>query len=1182
MYFKRIEMQGFKSFAEPVSIEFHDGITCIVGPNGSGKSNISDAIRWVLGEQSPKMLRGGKMEEVIFSGTATRKSRGMAEVTLVIDNSSGILPIDFAEVAITRRMFRSGESEYFINRVPCRLRDIRELIMDTGIGVDGYSLIGQGKIAEIVSSKPESRREIFEEAAGIVKYRAKKQEAERKLEASRGNLERVADIIGELESRIDGLREDSEKAREYLGLRDRYKTNEINIILKSVETLELKNEYLKDDLTEQRHRIDQHKQEKEALDRAIAAHRSRADELEQTEKETGDRLLALIDEINRLTGQNQLRDERLQSLEANRERLRDEIRVLAAKRDQETANGKALEANGRELTEKLERIRIRLADETARLSAALAASDAASRTADESKDKIYELHSRMVAARSEASSLGNLLAALERRQEEIRAEGGGAADQEKNLSAAVAQADADRTQLAKTLEAQEREAAARAAMLRERQDKERALRDAIAAGVLEYEKAAARRRTIEEMERAYEGYNYGVRHLMKRKLPGLCGVVGELVSVPEGYETAIETALGAALQNVVCKTEADASQAIEMLKRDKAGRLTFLPLSRIRPVASTRDPKVEAGVGFLGYADKIAGCADEYKPVFGYLLGRVAVVDRLDHAVALARNSGSGLRFVTLEGDVINAAGAMTGGSFQTNTAGLLERKTEAARLSQAMEQLQATVEDQRSEAAELLAAIEAGLAEAAAAEQEKRTAERSLLTRENELVSLRQQWEALRETIAKQDRSLDDSCRKAEETRVQIRSLEEAAAVLEADVRAAEAAAEAAIRTWDEQKAEREAQSEAVTRIRLEEAAAAAELSNLEQLHGRVKAYIREQEEAAAARESALAALDLEEAALRGDRQGETTDLDGKEAAKHETEVLWERIREERIRAARQAEELQKEKDGMDEGLLGLQTARQELEWKLERNETQVEGYKERLWEEFETSYVQAMDFRSQEFSMAAAQRENREIRGRMRELGEVNVGAIKEYESVGERLEFLTGQRGDLLAAMGSLVSIIEDMDRTIRRSFSETFEEVAGHFGEAFRALFGGGNAELRLEDPSRPLETGIEIVAQPPGKKLQNINLMSGGEKTMTAIALMFAVLKTKPTPFCILDEVEAALDDSNIDRFIRYLKDLEEIQFTLVTHQKATMEYADVLYGVTMPEQGVSRVISLKLGDPFEL
>lgn len=1182
MYFKRIEMQGFKSFAEPVSIEFHDGITCIVGPNGSGKSNISDAIRWVLGEQSPKMLRGGKMEEVIFSGTATRKSRGMAEVTLVIDNSSGILPIDFAEVAITRRMFRSGESEYFINRVPCRLRDIRELIMDTGIGVDGYSLIGQGKIAEIVSSKPESRREIFEEAAGIVKYRAKKQEAERKLEASRGNLERVGDIIGELESRIGGLREDSEKAREYLGLRDRYKTNEINIILKSIETLELKNEYLKDDLTEQRHRIEQHKEEKETLDRAIAAHRSRADELEQTEKETGDRLLSLIDEINRLAGQNQLREERLVSLEANRERLRDELRSLAGKRDQELANGAALEENGRLLVDKLEQIRARLAEENDRLASILAESDAAAKAADGSKDKIYELHSRMVTTRSEAASLGNLLASLERRQEEIRTEGSDAAAQAQALSAAVAEAEAEETRLAQVLAAQQREDEARTAALRERQERERALREAIATGVLEYEKAAARRRTIEEMERAYEGYNYGVRHLMKQKLPGLCGVVGELVTVPEGYETAIETALGPALQNVVCRTEADASRAIDMLKRDKAGRLTFLPLSRIRPGASVRDPKVEAGTGFLGYADRIAGCAEEYKPIVGYLLGRVAIVDRLDHAVALAKTGGNGLRFVTLEGDVINAAGAMTGGSFQTNTAGLLERKTEASRLSQAMERSQATIEEQRREAAALLAAIEAGLAESVEAEQEKRAAERSLLTKENELVSLRLQWEVVRETIAKQDRSLDDSCRKAEETAAQIRVLETAAAALEADVRAAETAAEAAIRTWDELKSVRETLSEAVTRIRLEEAAAAAELANLEQLRNRVQAYIREQEEAAAIREAALAALDAEESALRDGGQGDASDLAGKETAKRDTEVLWERIREERIRATRQAEELQKQKDGMDEGLLELQTARQELEWKLERNETQVEGYKERLWEEFETSYVQAMDFRSQEFSMAAAQRENREIRGRMRELGEVNVGAIKEYESVGERLEFLTGQRADLLAAMGSLAAIIEDMDRTIRRSFSETFDQVAAHFGEAFQSLFGGGAAELRLEDPSRPLETGIEIVAQPPGKKLQNINLMSGGEKTMTAIALMFAVLKTKPTPFCILDEVEAALDDSNIDRFVRYLKDLEEIQFTLVTHQKATMEYADVLYGVTMPEQGVSRVISLKLGDPFEL
>ncbi|PKM84404.1 MAG: chromosome segregation protein SMC [Firmicutes bacterium HGW-Firmicutes-11] len=1178
MYFKRIDIQGFKSFAEPVSIDFHEGITCIVGPNGSGKSNISDAIRWVLGEQSPKMLRGGKMEEVIFSGTASRKSRGMAEVTLVIDNTRGILPIDYSEVAITRRMYRSGESEYSINKVTCRLRDIREMIMDTGIGVDGYSIIGQGKIADIVSNKPESRREIFEEAAGIVKYRAKKTEAERKLEGSKVNLERVSDIIGELGSRIDGLREDSEKAKEYLELRDRYKVNEVNIILKNVETIELKNEYIKDDLTEEKNRIDGQKEEKEAIDNELAENRQRSDELETLSIETGNRLMVLIEEINLLSGQNQIRKEKLLNIEKDRERLRLEIQGYREKIEKELVNAGELETTRIQMEEKKQHLREELAEKTAVLSALTKELEDRAKDVEAGKDQIYEVHSQLVVKRGEINSLQNLMESLEQRRDQLSLEMEGSAKNDLDLIHENENALKEKASIQRSLMEIEEKSLDRKALYSKNQTKEKLLQAEQKEQELFLGQMTARQKTIEEMERAYEGYNHGVRFLMKEKQKGIRGVVADLMTVPGGYETAIETALGAALQNVICDTEQDAERAIESLKQNKAGRLTFLPLSRIRPTAPQYDKQLEAQKGFLGFAASRVTFDETDRPAMEYLLGRVVLVDRLEHAIALSKRFGSGLRFVTLEGEVINAAGAMTGGAYHTNTAGLLERKAEAKRLTEAIAEAEERIGDRKSELVAMGEAIAKDRDEIELLDQSYRETERMLLSIENAILSLTGRIDGARETKQKWDRDMEHLERETEEAATMIRQLSETVTSLENSISEAEKRTEASISMLEEIKSKREAAAEETTGVRLREGAILSEQANLEQMLARVRAYITEQEDSVGLREQALNDLDQEESLLRGGDEGSLEDLQTKETQKSETEILWDRIREEKARVNRHSEELQKQKEGMDDMLFQMQTARQELEWKLGRNEAQIESYKEKLWEDFEVSYVQAMEFHNREFSMAAAQRESREIRNRMKELGEVNVGAIKEYESVSERYTFLTAQKEDLCRAMDSLLKIIEDMDRTIKKSFSETFEQVAAHFEEAFQSLFGGGTAELRLEDESRPLETGIEIVAQPPGKKLQNINLMSGGEKTMTAIALMFAVLKTKPTPFCILDEVEAALDDSNIDRFVRYLKKLEEIQFTLVTHQKATMEYADVLYGVTMPEQGISKVISLKLGD----
>lgn len=1183
MYFKRIDIQGFKSFAEPVSIEFHEGITCIVGPNGSGKSNIADAIRWVLGEQSPKMLRGGKMEEVIFAGTENRKSKGMAEVTLVIDNTSHILPIDYSEVAITRRMYRSGESGYYINKVPCRLRDIRELIMDTGIGVDGYSIIGQGRIADILSDKPEGRRQIFEEAAGIMKYRTKKEESERKLEASKANLDRVNDIIGEIESRIDGLREDSIKATEYLELRERYKNIEVNIILKNIENLELKNEYIKDDMSELAHRIEEIEQQKESVDKDIAENKAQSEKLEALINNGRDRLLALVEEINVLSSRNQLRQERLAFIEKERERLEAELASFDLRKEKEEKNAVEIRASLEKLNEEYEALQSQ-ADEKSKLVASLeAAAIEAQSLMDANKDRIYECHSRAAEKKSEINSLLSLKDTLTKRKDQVQAESEAGDATGINLSDEYRRIQAERDEAEAALERLEQESLRLKSEYSQAVSREKLLNHELGERKVAIGQLSARCKMIEEMESAYEGYNEAVKFIMKSGLEGIHGVVADLIRVPSGLELAIETALGASLQNIICRDEKDAQKAIDALKANKVGRLTFLPISGIKPSNTNYPDRLAQEAGFKGFGVDCIEFDNQYRRVMEYLLGRVVIVENLQHAVRMSKQQGTGgLRFVTLEGDVINASGAITGGAYRNKTAGLLERKAEAKALRDKLLRLQEEQKQLSEELEKLAATLENSRQQIEDLDAKHRETQMVLLSKESELKRLSASLSDMEDLKAKRNRELSSIENEQNSVDAMLRELEKEVAQAEQEIAEAEAAVEKAMEENVSVKKQLEEAKEELTQIRLLCGAAASERSNAEQMLARIRGYIEEYEGEAAKRKEALQALLGEKDGLFTDDEEQMGLLAEKETAKSELEEEVHKAVEEKQLVTRYLNEIQEKRESLDKILVGWQTDKHELELKLAKNEIQVEGYKEKLWEDFEISYLQAMDFKKREFVMSAAVRESREIKNRMKELGEVNIGAIKEYETVSERYKFLTEQRDDLLSAMDSLTQIIEDMDKNIKKSFKESFDQIVVNFEQAFQALFGGGTAELRLEDESRPLETGIDIIVQPPGKKLQNINLLSGGEKTMTAIALMFAILKTKPTPFCILDEVEAALDEINIERFASYLRDFKEIQFALVTHQKATMEYADVLYGVTMPERGISKVISLKLGDEIEL
>lgn len=1182
MYFKRLEMHGFKSFAEPVVIEFHEGVTCIVGPNGSGKSNISDAIRWVLGEQSPKMLRGGKMEEVIFSGTASRKSRGMAEVTLVIDNSTGILPIDYNEVAITRRMYRSGESEYLINNSHCRLRDIRELIMDTGIGVDGYSIIGQGKIADIVSSKPENRREIFEEAAGVVMYKSKKAESERKLAGANANLERVNDIIGEIEGRIDGLKEDSAKAKEYLELKDRYRELEINITLKNVEKLDSSNNTLREDAGQLTENIEKFTIKKKEMDEKLTAGRARNESLEQLGSDARDKLLLKVEEINRLTSKSQLDSEKVAGFDRDYARISEEISQLEEKLSREAENAEKLEANKGAVFAELNEEKDKLSEKVETYNLITEESLKLSEIIEDAKNMMYTLHSEASAKRSEAKSMESYKESLVRRKEQILSEGAELEESNKVHKEAVEKTEALHKANLVLMEKSEIELEVARAERISCSENIKKLNTQAEDIRIRGSQITARKKTIEEMENNYEGYNGAVRFIMKSNIKGIDGVLAELMKVPAGLEIAVETALGGAMQNIVCERDSNAKEAINLLKTNKAGRLTFLPVESIKSSPASISRAISGAPGFRGLASDLIEYDDKYREIFRYLLGRVAIVDSMDRAVALSKAAGSGLRFVTLDGEIINASGAITGGKYKNATANLLARRSEIEKLTEEAEALKKeyrSIEEklslEKNKAEELAEKIdtmetrrrdlEIEAADLSAKlrmlENSGRDAEENTAKKERELAAIEQDY-------ANAVKLSEDAFHHARDTEAEIIRLNE-----EINTRLEE---------YEKIKEKVNFATEEITSARIAKTDRENKYDAICQLLDRVQESIDDFTMQIDERKDMLEVLEQEKNKLifNSEDVGDAVKALAEEKSRLEDYIA--RIAEEKSALVEELNALNAEYYSVSDSLNAYQDQKYQQEIKLAKNETQLDTIKEKLWDEFEISFAQALEFKKDDFSLAPAVKESREIRNRMRELGDINVGAIREYEQVSERYGFLTEQRADIIKAMDELKAIIDDMEKTIKTKFKENFDQVVVNFEDIFKELFGGGHAELRLDDDNNPLEAGIEIIAQPPGKKLQNINLMSGGEKTMTAIALMFAVLKTKPTPFCILDEVEAALDDVNIDRFAGYLRKFHDIQFAIVTHQKATMEHADVLYGVTMPEQGISKVLSLRLGDKIDL
>lgn len=1182
MYLKSIEIQGFKSFPDKTVMSFGRGVTAIVGPNGSGKSNIVDAIRWVLGEQSTKTLRGGKMEDVIFGGTLKRSPLGYCEVTLSLDNSDGRLQAEYSQVDVTRRYYRSGESEFYLNRRAVRLKDIHELFMDTGLGRDGYSVIGQGRIDEILSVKSADRREIFEEAAGISKFRYRKEESERKLFACEENLVRVRDIISELESQVGPLKEQAEKAKQYLILRDELRVLEVTVWLDSLDKL------------------------KDSLQKA------------QTDYANAERMLsARRGELELLHERSQTLTEEMHGRDVESERFRAELResegheaearsAAAVTRTNIQNNEDNLSAKTRELQEQTGRGESLEVQKAAKLSRMDELSELDTRLAAQMDKLLSETQEASVSARDIGEQLDALSVRIQLKKDQAAETQSKAAALESGLAEVGARADniaAELSQLEERLnqenekargikrligENEEKKTGAenmlRGYELREqtRRSKYEALKQAQEQASRKQEVMTERLNLLRAMEHEYEGFGQSVRRVMeasrRKELHGIRGTVSDLIRVDDRYSVAVEIALGGALQNIVVDNEQDAKSAIGLLKQRSLGRATFLPLTAVRDRGKNRNI---SGPGFCGWADELVRCDEEYACVARSLLGGTAVVENIDDAIAMSKSERYAFRIVTLDGQLINPSGAMTGGSIGKNV-GVLSRANEIERLARELSELSEKLEQGKHSLKTAAQELEHAAYESKVAQDERRAAQDALLA----LAAEQQQHQALLETIRGRMEELEREKNSQSARTAQARS---EIAILKATAAEQTDAASRLQKEYETLSGGRQAEearagklAESVANLRVDIASARAErettrsaLAELEALIASMAGQRQDQQgmiDTIRARNEELRRLLSEQEALASQYAAES-------AAKKEKLL---RVNEDKTRLEGERLKCERETQQKNGELLNLERERGRLETKKTQAELEEDNIVQKLWENYELTRATAQEVRAPIESLPKANRRIGELRGDIRKLGDVNVSAIEEYEKVSGRYEFLTVQRDDLEKARTDLLKVITDLTGSMKDIFAQQFALINESFGKTFVEIFGGGRGRLELEDEGDVLNCGIEIKVELPGKSMRAISLLSGGEKAFVAIALYFAIIKVRPTPFCVLDEIEAALDDVNVSRFSAYLRTLcEQTQFIVITHRRGTMEGADILYGVTMQEQGVTKLLALNISEVEE-
>ena len=1181
MYLKSLEIQGFKSFPDRTLLQFGSDCTAIVGPNGSGKSNISDAISWVLGEQSTRALRGAKMEDVIFGGTAKRPAVGYAEATLVLDNSDASLRIETPEVMITRRYFRSGESEYYINKQLARLKDINELFMDTGLGREGYSNIGQGRIDEILALKSTDRREIFEEAAGISKFRHRKEETERRLANTEDNLLRIGDKISELELQVGPLREQAEKAQKYLTFRTELKGLEVTVWLENLKKIA------------------------ESARKAETDYASAAFILEQAH----DELTALYSKAEQLslqynhqTLQLDQQREHISQMEAERQQAQNEITLLRAEiqhhqtnidrirqelQDQQTRSG-GIAGQIEAERQKIEENTRALAAANDSLAAVQQEAQALAEQTGEAGQQLVSLRAQQALLQSQSASVTAQIASMEASMEEVLARR--QTLEEDRTAAKTRQEQIAAQQLAckKSLEQAQDDAqsakntiAGYELRLKARQDKRDGLQRQLNAAGVQLDTLDSKIRMLREMEREYEGFSKAVRLVMQDaaagKLRGIHGPVSKLIRVEDRYTTAIETALGAAMQNIVVSSEEDGKTAIQMLKRRDGGRATFLPLTAIKP-QSLQDTVCQRQPGFISVASGLVLCDERYRAVIENALGRTVICDTLDNAVRMARACGSRVRIVTLDGQVMNAGGSMTGGS-AAKSAGVLTRANTLAKLAEERNALAQSLESLKAQTAEAASSAAKTEFELTAVRSQLREAEDEVLRRTEEHKQVQLLAAAVTENLENIEKELAHLTSRTGGEEGKLQALK---AQLQQQTAAQDALHARETELTGRQTALTEQQqqlTDQITALRMDAASIETARAASENTIAQLQALSEAMQGDVTQKTGLIHEYELQISALEGQIQEKE---DGLTASGTQLDLARQTLKEavdERAQLEARRSQTEKQAQEKNQSILQLERETARLEQKKATSELEEKQIVDKLWDSYELTPGTAEKETVEIESLTAANKRITEVRRKISALGTPNLGAIDEYARVSERYEYLTAQRDDVQHAKSELENIVASITTEMTEIFVREFARIDEYFGKTFEEMFGGGKASLILEDKSAPLECGIEIRVQPPGKQVKTITLLSGGEKAFVAIALYFAILKVRPTPFCMLDEIDAALDDRNVERFANYLHTLsDKTQFIVITHRRGTMEAADVLYGVTMQEQGVSKILRLSLDE----
>ncbi|MCR4430145.1 MAG: chromosome segregation protein SMC [Tepidanaerobacteraceae bacterium] len=1183
MYLKRVELHGFKSFADRIEIEFGPGINAIVGPNGSGKSNITDAIRWVLGEQSMRNIRGTKLEDVIFAGSNSKKPMGMAEVSITLDNSDKLLPLEYSEICFTRRVFRSGDSEFYLNKIPCRLKDIQEILMDTGIGKDGYSIIGQGQVDEILTGHPDDRRIIFEETAGIMKHKSRKREAEKRLEETVNNMARIDDVMAEIQNQMEPLKIQKEKALNYKSLSEQLKQLDINLLLAEISRIEKKLSHVRKSFEENRsclqEIIDERNLLREKIARDVAeleSHESdyaklheRAYDAASKKKNMEKDLLWMKEEEKRLCIERQ-------ELNDNKEHLQQKI---YESKDMLAQKTKLLEQKIKEINS----LELKITEYEKELAGKDELIKQKESQIENLKGDVIDLLNFASEKRNRMTSLLSMKTSLENRLKQIENDRRILRDSN-NATAQEIIKIKDRMQelafLCKHYQEQikdtEEDMQKFSLMLEEKK----------AFGIKKGEELSAlvsRHKALKEVTESFEGYQFGVRNLLsslknkKLNLEGIHGALADIISVEKTYEVAIETALGGALQNIVCDTDEDAKLAIEYLKRYDLGRVTFLPLNTVRPrFIEDKEAIYLSMKGCIGTANHLTSCEKKFLPIINNLLGRVIVADKLDNALVIAKKSGFNLKIVTLDGELINPGGSITGGSSK-KTNYILSRKREIQEFEYSIEKLKGEIAVIRQECSDIEEKYHESL-------KRMDFLKDNLFNAKSELAAMERELKEKQATLGERERKdeqleseIKDIKIQNSEIDVQVASLQQEMGSIDIKNNSSQSMVKDLQQQLSMERLNREKLMESIMQLKVNLASQKQEEINMEQnikdIEKDIQIWSKELKSLQDKSVQNEQSLDRAKQEILNIAEQMESFIKLEEDIMSKTGEIKQRI-----------ESMKKSLEENRAKLNFLEEEKQKLEIRLQElrvDETalrmELDQLGEKLMERYSLSIEQAMDYKNDMGSIVEMKEEIVCIKKAIDSLGIVNLQAIEDYDNLKSRYDFLSAQRNDLREAKDKLDSLIKEITKAMEDMFLSTFERVREEFKKIFTELFGGGRADLVIQNEKNLLETGIEIIAQPPGKKLQSISLLSGGEKSLTAIALIFAILNIKATPFCILDEIESALDDANIDRFAAYLKKVSaHTQFIIITHRKNTMTVADALYGVAMEETAVSKVLAVKL------